>query len=76
MLHYVVFLVFDQQNSASKEHHFCNAIYLPNYLPSIFCFFLEGALGLANPYVPFSFLLAFSFDFLSSTILMSSKAPD
>ena len=30
-------------------------IYLPIYLPSIFCFFLEGALGLADPYVPFLF---------------------
>ncbi len=40
---------------AWKEHHFCNPIYLPIYLPSIFCFFLEGALGLADPYVPFLF---------------------
>ena len=44
-----------QQDSAWKEYHFCNPIYLPIYLPSIFCFFLEGALGLADPYVPFIF---------------------
>ena len=49
------FPYLDQQDSVWKEYHFCNPIYLPIYLPSIFCFFLEGALGLADPYVPFLF---------------------
>lgn len=48
-----VLLMLNQQNSVWKEWHFCNPIYLPIYLPSIFCFFMEGALGLANPHVPF-----------------------
>ena len=49
------FPCIDQQDTVWKGHHFCNPIYLPIYLPSIFCFFLEGALGLADPYVPFLF---------------------
>jgi len=31
----------------------------PTNLPSIFCFFLEGALGLADPLCAFSFSIGF-----------------
>ena len=47
------------QASDMKEIMLCNPIYLPNLLPSIFCYFKEGALRLANPYVPFLFLWLF-----------------
>lgn len=55
---------------------FCNPIYLPILLPSIFCYFKEGALRLANPHMPFLFLWLFPFDFLSKASLITSKAPD
>ena len=43
----------------SHKPCFCNLIYLPTPLPSIFCYSKEGALRLANPYVPFLFLWIF-----------------
>ena len=44
-----------QHTLICKEWYFCNPNCLPIYLPSIFCFFLEGALGLADPSLPFLF---------------------
>ena len=75
-LHPLVYLC-EQVIKHSIERNTISAtpICLPIYLPSIFCFFLEGALGLADPYVPFLFI-GFSFDHLSKTALISSKAPD
>src|ERR1700722_19072845 len=43
---------------------------------SIFCSFLEGALGLANPLNAFSFHWLFCLHLLSSTTLIPSKVLD
>jgi hypothetical protein len=48
----------------------------PTTSPSIFCSFLEGALGLANPLNAFSFHWLFCFHSLSNATLISSKVPD
>jgi len=48
----------------------------PTRFPNIFCSFLEGALGLANPLNAFSFHWLFCFHSLSNATLISSKVPD
>ena len=48
-----------QHTLICKEWHFCNPNCLPIYLSSIFCFFMEGALRIADPYVPFLFFWLF-----------------
>ena len=64
-------LSIDKLFLGKHSSHICNdkdnlsatPNYLPQYLPNIFYFFLEGALALADPYLPFLF---FGFFFVIS----------
>ena len=75
MLHFVVIKMLNRRICCSQQvlslskptiwmkSCFCNPIYLPILVPSIFCYYREGALGLANPQLLFFFVFSFSFSF-------------
>jgi len=73
----VAFLVDVSASLVLKETTFsATPATYPTRFPSIFCSFLEGALGLAKPFECLFFSLAFCFRSLSNATLIPSKVPD
>jgi len=55
MLHCVVFLILTSKIQFERNTTSATPSTYPSTCLAFFCFFLEGALGLADPYVPFLF---------------------